>query len=620
MSLVKQFGCLNLSIAISLIIEVFITFSGCRAAADSLSHESLNAIDSLPSVTFQTHPDNSTASSVILSQVPNPNPNPITPLPPPITPIPPKQPIPAPSPQLEIPLPQTPPKPPASEPLPGIPGNITVKKFEFEGNTAFSNKKLSEVTAQFTNKPITFAELLQVEDVVTKLYTDAGYINSGAVIPADQKFSPEGAIVKVQIVEGGIEQIKVTGTRRLNPGYVRSRIALGVSKPLNRYRLLEALQLLQLNPLIKNVSADLSAGSRPEESLLEVRIQEADSFHTEFFADNGRVPSVGSFRRGLRISQDNLFGIGDSLSARYSNTDGSNALDLNYTVPLNARNGTLSLSGGFANTNVIEPPFDRLNITGDYNYIDMSLRQPVIQSPTEELALGLTFSREESQTTLLGENYPISPGSNNNGETRLSVLRFFQDYTQRSPQEVFALRSQFSLGVGWLDATVNSKPPDSRFFSWRGQGQYVKLLAPDTVLELRSDLQVSTRALVPLEQFSLGGLQSVRGYRQDLYLSDNGFFASAEVRFPIARVKEVEGVLQIVPFVDFGVAWNSSGQRNPSPNNRNTLVGLGLGLQWQMNNRFTARFDYGIPLTDIKSSDRSLQEQGIYFSVNYSPF
>ena len=156
MSQGKQFGCLNLSIAISLIIEVFIIFSGYKASAENLPNESLNAIESLPSVTFQTHPDNSTASSLILSQVPNPNPNPITPLPLPVTPLPPpQQPIPTPSPLLE-----TPPKPPASEPRPDIPGNITVKKFEFEGNTVFSNQKLSEVTAQFTNRPITFAELL----------------------------------------------------------------------------------------------------------------------------------------------------------------------------------------------------------------------------------------------------------------------------------------------------------------------------------------------------------------------------------------------------------------------------------------------------------------------------
>ncbi len=386
---------------------------------------------------------------------------------------------------------------------------------------------------------------------------------------------------------------------------------------MNRYRLLEALQLLQINPLIQNLSVELSAGSRPEQSILEVKVKEADSFKTEFFADNGRTPSVGSFRRGVRFNEGNLFGIGDSFDARYTNTDGSDALDLNYTVPLNARNGTLSFAGGFTNTKVIEPPFNRLDITGDYSYIDLSYRQPIIQTPTKELALGLTVSREESQTQLSGENYQLSLGSDNKGNTRISAVRFVQEYTQRSPREVLAFRSQFSLGVGLFGATVNSKPPDSRFFSWRGQGQYVRILAPDTLLVVRSDIQATTRSLVPLEQFSLGGPLSVRGYRQDLFLTDNGFVASAEVRFPILRVEDVKGLLQIVPFVDFGVGGNTSGYANPNPN---TLAGVGLGLQWQMGNKFTARADYGFPLTDVVMGDRTLQEQGLYFTVNYSPF
>jgi hemolysin activation/secretion protein len=37
-------------------------------------------------------------------------------------------------------------------------------------------------------------------------------------------------------------------------------------------------------------------------------------------------------------------------------------------------------------------------------------------------------------------------------------------------------------------------------------------------------------------------------------------------------------------------------------------------------NNFTARFDWGIPLTDVEDSDRTLQEDGLYFSINYSPF
>jgi hemolysin activation/secretion protein len=168
----------------------------------------------------------------------------------------------------------------------------------------------------------------------------------------------------------------------------------------------------------------------------------------------------------------------------------------------------------------------------------------------------------------------------------------------------------------FLDDAVDSTPA-SQFFSWRVQGQYVRLLAPDTLFVVRSDLQLSADPLVPLEQFALGGQQSVRGYRQDALLTDNGFLASAEVRLPILRVKRVKGVLQLAPFVDFGVGWNHAGISNPNPN---TLAGVGVGLQWQMGDWLTARFDWGFPLTSLDTQKKSLQEQGIYFSIHYSPF
>ncbi len=555
----------------------------------------------------------STTSSLILAQVNNPNtsPNPITPTPQPQPPVPIPQPLPPP------PLEETPPTPPDSEIRPEIPGTIRVTKFEFEGNTVFSDEKLNQKLANFINKPITFTELLQIENIVTEIYTEAGYINSGAFIPASQTLSPEGAVVKIQIVEGGVEDIQITGTQRLQTSYVRNRIKRATSTPLNRKKLLQALQLLQLDPLIKNIFAQLSAGSRRDLSLLEVKIIEADPFRTEFFVDNGRNPSVGSVRRGVRINHGNLFGWGDQVSFNYTNTDGSDAFDLSYTVPLNARNGTLRIAGGITDTKIIESPFDRADITGDSFYLELGFRQPILQTPTREFALGFTLSRQESKTKLLGEEFPLSAGADDDGKTKISALRFIQDYTQRSSRDILALRSQFSIGIDLFDATNNSSSPDSQFFAWRGQGQYVRRLAPDTLLVVRSDLQFADRKLVPLEQFGVGGFQSVRGYRQDSLLTDNGFLASAEVRIPVFRVKNIDGVLQVVPFVDFGIGWNSS---DSNSSDTNTLVGLGMGLQWQMGNNFSARIDYGIPLTDVDDRDRTLQEEGIYFSVNYSPF
>ena len=560
---------------------------------------------SFPPLQNNLHNQSAATKALILSQIPNP-----------ITPRPPEQPTPIPQPLPDAPLEIPTPKPPASESQPNIPGTQTIKRFEFEGNTALSDEELAKVTKPFTGE-VTFAELLEAEAAVTKYYIDAGYINSGAVIPAAQNIQKQDGVVKMQIIEGGLEDIKVTVEGRLNPNYVRSRLAIASATPLNRNRLLEALQLLQLDPLIQNISAELSAGSRPELSLLAVKVTEADSFTTELFTDNGRAPSVGSWRRGFRFNEGNLTGSGDRLNLEYTNTDGSNAFDGRYALPINSRNGKLTLAGGLTVTEVVESPFDRLNITGDSYYLDLGFTQPIIQTPTQELALGLTASRQQSNTKLDGEGFFLAAGANDEGETRISALRLVQEYTQRSPQEVFAARSQFSLGLDIFNATVNDEPPDSRFFAWRGQGQYVRLLFPDSLLVVRSNLQFSTRALVPLEQFSLGGLQSVRGYRQDALLTDNGFFISAEVPLPILRVEKVEGVLQVVPFVDFGIGWNSSDSPDPDPN---SLVGVGLGLQWQMGDNFDARFDWGIPLTDVEDSDRTLQEQGLYFSINYSLF
>jgi hemolysin activation/secretion protein len=196
-------------------------------------------------------------------------------------------------------------------------------------------------------------------------------------------------------------------------------------------------------------------------------------------------------------------------------------------------------------------------------------------------------------------------------------LRFFQEYTQRSSNSVFAMRSQFSLGTGLLGANLNEQPPDGRFVAWRGQAQYVNLLAPDTLLLLRGDLQLADRSLVPLEQIGLGGQDTLRGYRQDLLLGDNGTNLSLELRLPILRVSEISGLLQLTPFIDAGMVWSSSGAANPATN---VLVSTGLGMRWTMGDRLTARLDYGIPLVAVQNNRTNLQENGLYFSLVYNLF
>lgn len=551
-------------------------------------------------------------------------------LPPPQDVLPPAEQTPAP-PSTPAPLP--PPsdllQPPAStpttpEPIPGeVPANITVERFEVEGSTVFSPEEFAQVLAPFTKKPISFAELFQARSAITQLYISRGYITSGALIPPQ---TLRGGAVKIQVVEGSLEAINITGNKRLSPNYIRDRIAIRTGTPLNQQQLLATLQLLQLNPLIENLSAELATGSRPGTNILEVNITEAQTSHIQILADNARSPSVGSFRRQVQANEANLLGLGDNLSVAYSNTDGSNTLDTGYTLPLNPRDGTLSFSYGTSASEVIEPPFNIFDINASSRYYELTLRQPVIQTPNQEFALGLTAARRESEALYSpsGEPEPLTLqglGTDERGRTRVSAVQFFQEWTRRNSNEVIAARSQFNLGIGALNSTINETAPDSRFFSWRGQAQWVRLLAADTLLLVRADVQLADRALVPLEQFGLGGINSVRGYRQDALLTDNGAFASVELRLPIYRAPQQRLVVQLAPFVDFGTTWdNSSRVETGNTSEPNTLASLGLGLRFQLRDYLTARLDWGIPLVDISSGNRTWQENGLYFSVIYNPF
>ncbi|MEB3281183.1 MAG: ShlB/FhaC/HecB family hemolysin secretion/activation protein [Lyngbya sp.] len=536
------------------------------------------------------------------------------------------QPVP---PDATIPEPQFPPTlPPPEEFLPSPRPHSTptepddeesqtlvIERFIFEGNTAFTDEQLAEVTQSFLNRPITFAELLQARSAVTDLYVSNGYITSGALIPPQ---TLEAGAVTIQIVEGEISELNIKGDDQLNSNYVRSRIKPALSKPLNQNRLLEALQLLQLNPVIETISAELSAGIRPGESILNVEFKTADTFTVTVFSDNSRPPTVGTFRRGVEVIEGNLFGQGDRLNGVYSNTDGSDIVDISYDFPINSRNGTVGFYFNYTDSQVIESPFGDLEIEADSYTYELRYRQPIIQTLQQELTLGLALTRRETDTSILGVGFPLSRGAENNGETRLSIIRFYQEYVNRDSKQVLAARSQFSLGVGALNATINNNDePDSRYLAWRGQAQWLRLLAPDTVLLVRSDIQLSNEELIPLEQIGLGGFETVRGYRQDLLLRDNAAFASVELRYPILRTSDGQGVLQVTPFVDLGRAWNA----NPDLEiDSQTLFSVGLGLRWQYSDRYTLRFDWGIPLTDTDSRERTLQEQGIYFSIDWNLF
>jgi hemolysin activation/secretion protein len=505
---------------------------------------------------------------------------------------------------------QTPPTPESPEVAPPSSDSIFIKKIEVLGNTVLQDE-IAALTQPYENREVTLEELLELRSAIIQLYIKNGYVTSGAFLPNNQDLN--SGIVQIQVVEGELEQIEIGRLNRLREGYVRSRIELATSTPLNRQRLEEALQLLQLNPLIEQVNAELTAGSTPGSNILRVSLKEAPAVHAAIGVDNNQSPSIGSVQGSVEVSHDNVLGFGDRLAAQYGRTEGLDLYDINYTIPVNAHNATLSLGYNNGDSRIIEEDFRDVGIRSETQTYSLGFRQPLTRTPTREFALSLGLDLRRSQTYIL-DNIPFSfTEGPENGDSKVTVIRFSQDWVNRGTRRVLAARSQFSLGIDAFDATINDTGTDGRFFSWLGQFQWVQQLSLRNLLVARIDAQLTPDSLLSLERFSMGGVDTVRGYRQNQLVADNGILGSVEVRVPLTSDPRV---LQLAPFFEIGTAWNN---RDIDPNPA-TIAGLGLGLRWLIAPDLSLRLDYGIPLISVGERGNSLQENGLYFSVRYQPF
>jgi hemolysin activation/secretion protein len=233
----------------------------------------------------------------------------------------------------------------------------------------------------------------------------------------------------------------------------------------------------------------------------------------------------------------------------------------------------------------------------------------------------------QNRTKLLGDNFSFSPGADD-GETEVAPIRFGQELTTRSQVDALALRSTFSFGTKYLGATEHADPdlPDGQYFAWLGQAQYVRRVQPslkkfftpadpsrplaDWQLVLRGSAQIATDALFPIEQFAVGGIDTVRGYRENQIVRDNGVAGSVELHIPVITTVSGNHILKVIPFVDLGYGDNV----NP-PHNAEFLPSVGVGLQYTPNDRVTAQLYYGYALRNVNRETDYLQDVGIHFNV-----
>ena len=447
---------------------------------------------------------------------------------------------------------------------------VVLRELRFRGASVITEAELQQLGAPWLQRPLRALDLEDLRQTITRAYAARGYVNSGAMLDDD---ALQGSTLTLRIVEGRIGRVRQSGLQGLSPSYLASRL-VREGEVLDVPRLQERFELQLTDPLFARIQARLLPGDAPGQALLDLEVTRARPWQLALFADNHLAPAVGAAQAGVEGGVHNLLGWGDALAATVSRSEGSTSADASWQLPLGATRTTLTLRLARGSSSLIEEPVSALDIGSRVDTREATLAHPLLDEPRQRWLLGLTHARRSNRTTLAGEPFSFVTGEDS-GTTRVASWRLFQELTLRHARHVFALRASLVQGRNNLhdDAELSGIAP-RRYRLWQLQGQ--ALLAQGEGgrrIVLRAQAQHAAEHLVPLEQMALGGRYTVRGYRENQAVRDNGFALGAEWHLPAWRDEAARASLTLVPFVEGGQAWNRGEARA-------RLAAIGLGLAW----------------------------------------
>lgn len=528
-------------------------------------------------------------------------------------------------PELELPplLEERPPEllPPIPEPSLGEiqgdrPGEgVLVKALEIRGNTVIESAVLVEAAKRFLGQRLAAEGIEALRQKLTEVYVEAGYVNSGALVPAQDVAD---GVLEIEIVEGRLSGVRVTGLEYYREGVVRARFEQRIEGPLNIRDVEKQIRLLDQDVRIEQINARLRPGPTRGEAILEVVIREGRPWRMALGADNYEAPSVGAYAGRFGFAHLNPVGVGDRFLIDLTQTEGMTRIDALYELPVNTRGTRLFVDGTFGDAELVDNLLKRLDVKSRDASLAFGIGQTIWETPSDIVELSLAFERRHSKTTLGGEGISFIEGPQS-GRSEISVVRLVGEWTHRGRSSVFAVRSMFSWGVDWLNPTIQpGDTPDGEFFSWYGQVRGAYQL-PYWGIELlfRGDVQLSDAPLLSLEQFAIGGPDSVRGYRRNQVVRDQGLAAALDVRVPVWRAADDRTVVAVSPFFDIGYGWNRA---RPTPNIR-TLSGIGAGLEWIPHPQLELGLEYAHGFRDFGDlGSDDLQDESVYFRVRWRVF
>jgi hemolysin activation/secretion protein len=480
---------------------------------------------------------------------------------------------------------------PLAEPL-----QVKVEKLVLEGNDAIDDSEFADILEGYEGRLLSFEDIRRVAEAVVTRYREHDYLTVSAYLP-EQDLTD--GVVTIQVIEAKIGEVTVEGADFYDPEFVEWMFDPALDRQENGE--LPRRSEVQRQLLLLNDNLDLNVRSvlreSDEEGVVDVILQVQDErpLHVGFDYNNLGAPSTGRNRLGASFEWGNLSSRGDVLGLRYvesdllnANTQGIDLFSLAYQAPLNNRGTYFDFS--YANSAFqVGQDLQILDIRGDADVLKAGVRHKVIRGTDSNLEIAAGFIYQDIENTILGQQF-------SRDRLRELTLGISGDWASGSGRNYGSLFLTQDLG-SFLGGMNTNDPLSSRgvgggFTKLKLDLSRVQKINDFSYLILRGAHQTAFSGLPYAEQFGLGGISTVRGYNQSIYLGDTGYNLSAEIRF--APIESNRQLLEVGAFIDHGAAAVKNPIAGEIPNA--SLTGAGITAQLRLPKQTYIRADLGWPI------------------------
>ncbi|GAB3792445.1 ShlB/FhaC/HecB family hemolysin secretion/activation protein [Dyella agri] len=457
-----------------------------------------------------------------------------------------------------------------------------------------------------------FDQMQGVADAITARYRKAGFIVATAFLPAQTV--GDDRIVHIQVLEGKIGRIIVKGTKRYYPGVIAAPAEKLRGKALQKSDVDTALLYDRDLPGV-SVTSTFQPGVQTGDTDLIMVAREAPRPYTiTVGANNYGTALTGRYRAEAGITWNSPLGIGDSLAANvnYALDPSQNVYgSLVYRAPTVVVPGLSAVVGGTrSELQINSGQFAQLKVKGPSSSYFGGADWKFVNDDDLTMLGSLHLIREESKLDLGGFGFPLSDERFNVAE-----LGFGVEHTDKRFNGVDLLQVAVRKSI-----KDDSKQPDlvspdhaSNFVSTRISYTRLQFLTRTQRLYFKFNGQYSNDVLAPLEQFAIGGPDSVRAYPIADALSSRGYYTSLEYHVDAPgfsnkaspfRGRPWRELLELETFLDYARGFPVAEER-ASGLKSVTYSGVGAGFIFRLPfwHHLEFHLDGAVPLGGQKASD-----------------